>query len=140
MASNFMKSICKLGEGWILRLIRSKWGKHGYGVWFNLISVCKGRKSFFFVGTKEWKRESRKGGARGGEKWKSRGERALFEKMGEKWKALDWRLGFGILGTYHNLLCIKPEFKAVIAFDFNFEPMPSANTMLQRIVKLGLLM
>ena len=31
-----------------------------------MICVCKGRKSFFFVGTKEWKRESRKGGPKGG--------------------------------------------------------------------------
>lgn len=56
-----------------------------------------------------------------------------------KIKNLDWRLGFGILGTYHNLQCIEPEFKALIAFDFSFEPIPSANNMLQRIVKLGLL-
>ena len=101
----------------------------------------KEENHFSLLALKNGKERVEKEGPRGGgEKWKRKGERALFEKMGEKWKALDWRLGFGILGTYHNLLCIKPEFKALIAFDFNFEPMPSANNMLQRIVKLGILM
>ena len=41
------------------------------------------------------------------------------------------------MGTYHNLQCIKPEFKALIAFDFNFEPMPSAQQYAAKNIETG---